>query len=403
MAGETRIHDVAVVGLGAAGSATLRSLARAGVDAIGIDRFSPPHDRGSSHGETRITRRAIGEGEALVPLAMRSHELWRELEAETGSALLHEVGCLLLSRADDDVARPGRTGFIQRTLDAARRFAIPHELLDSSEIRARFPQFSPASGECGYFEPGGGYLAVEACVSAQLRSARHHGAALRLETMVHAITDKATHVRLDTSSGVILADRVAVAAGGWTAGLLGAPFDRLLEVTRQVMFWFPVAAQHDAWGDGPVFIWPHGDSAEDFFYGFPTLSGEASIKTAGENYRRSAGPDEIDRAIAPHEAQEMFARHLAGRVNGIGADPVRAVTCFYTATPDSMFLIDAHPASDRILVVSPCSGHGLKHSAAIGEAVAALIEGRTPRMSLDAFRLDRFREVEQAVSGTKAS
>src|SRR5689334_3219656 len=88
--------DVIVIGLGAMGSAALYQLARRGVQAIGIDRFVPPHDSGSSHGESRITRQAIGEGAEYVPFALRSHEIWRELEAETERSLLAPIGGLIL-------------------------------------------------------------------------------------------------------------------------------------------------------------------------------------------------------------------------------------------------------------------------------------------------------------------
>ena len=90
--------DVIVVGLGAMGSAALYQLAKRGIAVTGIDRFSPPHDRGSSHGESRITRQAIGEGEEYVPFALRSHEIWRELEADTGRSLFSSVGGLIIGR-----------------------------------------------------------------------------------------------------------------------------------------------------------------------------------------------------------------------------------------------------------------------------------------------------------------
>lgn len=138
----SRVYDVAVVGLGAAGSATLLPLARRGLKVVGIDRHAPAHVFGSSHVETRITRRAIGQGLANVPLAMRSHQLWREIEAETGAAILREVGCLILSRRDDAAVRPLRPGFVERTREAAETFGIRHEILSGEDVRQRFPQFA---------------------------------------------------------------------------------------------------------------------------------------------------------------------------------------------------------------------------------------------------------------------
>lgn len=156
MAGSVFSYDVAVVGLGAMGSAALYQLAKRGVKAVGIDRFSPPHDRGSTHGETRITRQAIGEGEVYVPLALRSHEIWRELETETGESLLTQSGCLIIGSEARRAEGSVRIDFMGRTLRAAQQYDIAHEVLDAAEIRRRFPQFRAHDGEVGYLEPGGG-------------------------------------------------------------------------------------------------------------------------------------------------------------------------------------------------------------------------------------------------------
>src|ERR1051325_3849354 len=134
-----RSTDVIVVGLGAVGSAALYQLARRGVRPIGVDRFAPPHDRGSSHGESRITRLAIGEGEAYVPFAIRSHEIWRQLEGETGRSLLAQIGVLILGPRSDSVLH-GQTDFVGRTIAAAERFRIPHEVLTATEASSRVPQ-----------------------------------------------------------------------------------------------------------------------------------------------------------------------------------------------------------------------------------------------------------------------
>ena len=234
--------DIVVVGLGAMGAATLYQLARRGARPIGIDQFAPPHEFGSSHGETRITRQAIGEGEAYVPLALRSHEIWRDIQARTGVSLLVQNGCLLISNPSDRVERPGRTGFLQRTVAAARRFNIPHEVIASDEIRKRYPQFRVADEDTAYFEPGGGYLRPEACVEQQLQLAEKLGATLRLDERVMELRPNASggHVDVVTPSGTIQAGEVVVAAGAWTAGLLGPAFAKNLLPTRQVLHWFEV-------------------------------------------------------------------------------------------------------------------------------------------------------------------
>jgi sarcosine oxidase len=393
--------DVAVIGLGAMGSAALYQLAKRGVKAVGIDRFSPPHDQGSTHGETRITRQAIGEGEVYVPLALRSNEIWQELEAETGERLLMQNGCLIVETIKPASTGIIRTAFLERTQKAALAYNIPHEMLDAAEIRRRYPQFTPREDEIGYFEPGGGYLDPERCVAVQLDRARAAGAVTQLGTRVLSVAQAGDGVRVVTDQGEIFAGQAIVAAGAWAPSLLGAPFTQLLSPTRQVMHWFEVEpdyAQH--WGRSPVFIWSHGASPNDFFYGFPSLSGSNAVKTAGEQYDAFIHPDEIERNVVSSESDAMRAEHLRGRVQGLRPHVLRAVTCLYTITPDSDFLIDRHPESERILVVSPCSGHGFKHSAAIGEAAAqCAVEGRSA-IDVSPFALSRFESGAWCGAGT---
>ncbi|WP_230530150.1 N-methyl-L-tryptophan oxidase [Microvirga roseola] len=391
MPSQTSSFDVAVIGLGAMGAAALYQLAKRGVRAIGIDRFSPPHDQGSTHGETRITRQAIGEGEVYVPLALRSNEIWRELEAEIGERLLTQNGCLIIGPAQEPVQGVVRKGFLTRTRNAAQQYDISHEILDPAEIRRRYPQFTPQDFEIGYFEPGGGYLDPERCVAAQLARAHVLGASTLLGTVVRALQRDGSGIRISTDRGDLLASEVIVSAGAWAPGLLGAPFDRLLTPTRQVMHWFPVEEAHaSAWAEGPVFIWSHGPNPNDFFYGFPALPGSSATKTAGEQYDASTDPDHVERNIDASEVRHMVETHTSGRLAGLRNEAVRSVTCLYTITPDSNFLIDRHPENERILVASPCSGHGFKHSAAIGEALAqTVLDGRS-RTDVSAFALSRF-------------
>lgn len=382
--------DVTVIGLGAMGSATLYQLAKRGIRAIGIDRFAPPHAEGSTHGETRITRRGIGEGEAYVPLAVRSHEIWRELEAETGQSMLSEVGSIVISQANDNVERPGRTGFIRRSITAAQRFGIAHEVLSADDIRQRFPNLTPTDEEIGYYEPGGGYLMPERCVAANLDMARRHGATIRLGEIVTVIATDGEGVSITYGGETIHAGQAIVTAGAWAGGLLGAPFDRLLKPTRQVMHWFALAPDAPKqWLNSPVYMWPHGEEEDGFFYGFPSLDG-ISVKTADEFYGAASDPNAIDRTVPLADSQRMHAAHLAGRLAGVTNRPVRTATCIYTATPDSAFLIDRHPDYPAILVASPCSGHGFKHSAAIGESLAQWAVDGASVIDLSPFSLARF-------------
>ena len=179
--------DILVAGLGAVGSAALYQAAKLGARVIGIDRFSPPHDHGSSHGDTRITRQAIGEGRSFVPLVLRSNQIWQELEAATGRTLMTRNGALILAPMGVAGDHHGSTSFLEDTFAAADEFDIPHHRLDAAEIAARFPQFRLTGDEAGYYEPGAGYLRPEACIETQLAMARQHGAVIHTGETVLAI------------------------------------------------------------------------------------------------------------------------------------------------------------------------------------------------------------------------
>ena len=178
--------EVIVIGLGAMGSAACYQLAKRGAKVIGIDRYSPPHTFGSTHGETRITRQAIGEGEQFVPFALRSYEIWREIESETGDDLLTVTGGLIMSSASEQSLH-GNADFLQTTIDAARKFDIKHRVLNAGEINAEFPQFILSGNERGYFEDEAGFLRPESCVAAQLSLAERHGAGLRRNERVLSV------------------------------------------------------------------------------------------------------------------------------------------------------------------------------------------------------------------------
>ena len=382
--------DVVVIGLGAVGSATLYQLAKHGLRAIGIDRFAPPHDQGSSHGETRITRQAIGEGGAYVPFVLASNRIWRELEAATGETLYVDCGALVMASTGAGTSHHGKPDFVGSTRAAADIYGIPHEMLDAAAIRRRFPRFAVPDGVQAYFEPGGGYLRPERCIAAQLEMAARSGAEIRTGQTVTRLRQIGDAVEVDTADGTLSAARVVVAAGAWAGVLLGEPFASLLTIHRQVLHWFKTAPQAVGGAPSPVFIWMHGASDEDYLYGFPPMPGEDRVKVATEQYATATTAAEIERTVDPEESAAMFSAHVDGRLTGVSSDAVQTAACLYTVTPDRGFIIDRHPTQDRVTVVSACSGHGFKHSAGIGFAVAEEIATGTSPIDLAPFALKRF-------------
>lgn len=384
----TPSFDVVVVGLGAVGSAVCHHLARRGVRVAGIDRFRPPHDLGSSHGLSRITRLALGEGEAFVPLALRSHELWRELEAASGQTLYRATGGLCISSAAAD-ARPyhGNANFFQRTVELARRFNIAHDTLDADAIRQRFPMFRVGDDEHGYFERDAGVLYPERIVAAQLAQAAQHGAQLRYDECVQSFAELPSGVDIVTDRARLSAQRVVLAAGPWVTRLAGSVPPGRMRVHRQVLYWF-AARELDLFAPErcPVWIWMHGAGAEGSMYGFPTGDGVAGVKVATEQYQDDADPDRVEREVSPAEIATMHGAHIVGRLEGVTPHAVRTATCLYTCTSDASFVIRPHDASDAISVVCACSGHGFKHSAALGESIAQQVLGEATTVSLEAWR-----------------
>lgn len=381
--------DVVVVGLGAVGSATLHRLTLQGVRAVGIDRFDPPHAHGSTHGGSRVTRLAVAEGDAYVPLVRRSHEIWRELEQETGETLLREIGLLMIGEGDGAPSH-GQPGFLGATIDIARRHAIAHEILDSAEVRRRFPQFAVRDADRGFFKPTAGVVFPEAGVAVQLRLARMHGATIRPNEAVLSIAPHGDGVLVTADKGAIAAGRVVLTAGAWLPGLAGGIMADMVQVHRQTLLWFepnepclydPAAC--------PVFIWMHGATEADYLYGFPLLPGEPGVKVGSERYDGYTEPDRVDRTLPEEEVRALYDRHVDGRLLGLSRRLGKSATCLCAVTPDAGFIIDRLREDGTVLAASCCSGHGFKHSPALGEAVAAAAMAPARAMAPE-FSLARF-------------
>jgi sarcosine oxidase len=384
--------DVVVVGLGAMGSATTYQLAKMGVNVVGIDRFSPPHVYGSSHGDTRITRLATGEGREYVRLARRSLELWREIETDTRTDLFTACGCLILARAGDTGEQHGVRDFFDETVSIARELEIEHEVLTVDDMRDRFPQFRLPEDHQGYFEPGAGFVRPEAAVAAQLELAQHHHGVVCKDERVFDIEPLNREVIVRTDKDTYRAKQVVISAGPWISKLVGSDqIARLFSVYPQNLHWFEAADFSAMTPDRtPVYVWKFGSNDQDIFYGFPAIDGPSGgVKVATEQYQVTADPDDFSRDVDPEETRAMFDHCIDGRLP-LRPEAVRSARCLYTVTPDKKFIIDRHPEHENILLASPCSGHGFKHSAAIGEALAQLTKEGHSTIDLSAFSLDRF-------------
>jgi sarcosine oxidase len=384
--------SVIVVGLGAMGSAVCRELAARGITVAGIDRHHPPHVLGSSHGDTRITRLATSEGPQYFALARRSQERWRALEAETGESLLNQVGTLMIST--------GGSLFMNTVRSVAEQFSIEHELLDAVTVRERFPMFAVGDGAVAYLEPEGGYVRPEATVAAQLALASRDGATLRLGETVTGWTASADGIAVTLDGGeTITGGQLVLCAGPWLPQLLGEELGASFSIHRQISYWFEIETGHDRLSRMPSWIYDlaasedrPGAAHQRAFYGFPALDGPGGgLKLGMEQYEVHHLPDDRQHPASAEQAAALHREILRDRLPWVRPRAVRSVSCLYTCTPDSHFVIDRHPGHDMVTLVSPCSGHGFKHSAAIGEAVAQTIAGEplAPGVDLAPFALSR--------------
>jgi sarcosine oxidase len=373
-----KTYDAIVLGLGAMGSAALYHLARRGWRTLGLERFQIPHDMGSSHGVTRIIRLAYYEHPSYVPLLIRAYELWRELERVVDEKLLHITGSI--------DAGPGGGPLFEGATLAATLHGLPHEILTSRELRRRFPAFHLPAETMALYQPEGGFLLPERSIVAHARAATAWGAEIHTGERVVRWEPSGEGVRVVTEAAEYRAERLVIAAGAWVGGILPM-LEKLAVPERQVLAWFeprtPPLFQPDYF---PVF---NLAVDEGRYYGFPEF-GVPGFKVGRYHHRcQTADPDCMDRQ--GHAEDEAVLREFVEKYFPEGAGRALSMTtCLFTNTPDEHFILDLHPKWPQVVVCSPCSGHGFKFSAVIGEIAADLaVSGRTAH-DISLHRLKRF-------------
>ncbi len=375
----TTTWDCIVLGVGGFGSGTLYHLARRGARVLGIEQFTVAHDRGSSHGQTRIIRKAYFEHADYVPLLHRAYYLWRELEAETSQTLFHPVGLF--------IAGGGNSEAVEGTLHAAKVHQLPVDQLTPSEAATRFPVYRFPQEMRIVFEQDAGYLDVENCVTAHIDAAQRCGAVLKTGETVRAWQVSGDTVHVTTGSGRYSAARLIITAGPWSSRLL-ADLGLPLHVVRKPVCWFPATdPRFDASSRNPAFFF---DLAGGQFYGFPRLDG-CTIKVAEHTGGDLVGnPHQPDRNLHAADVSRL-SQFLETHIPLAGRQPATHSICMYTKTPDGHFLIDRHPRYPHVLFGAGFSGHGFKFTTVLGEVLADLaLDGRTaqPIGFLSAKRFD---------------
>jgi sarcosine oxidase len=356
-------YDVIVVGVGGMGSAALYHLARRGRRVLGIERFDIPNDRGSSHGVTRIIRKAYFEHPSYVPLVQRAYELWRELESEAGEQLLFITGAV-----------EGGPRIFEGAVHSSIEHALPFEELDGAEVGRRFPAFRLPPELRVVYQRDGGFLLSERCILAHVAGARARGADVHTDERVLEWSAGENGVRVRTARREVEAERLVLTAGAYSQEVARlAP--GMVVPQRQVLGWLePSREELFAPDRFPVF---NLALEEGHVYGFPT-HGMPGFKIGWYDHEGVRGdPDEIPREVTADD--EVPLRRFAERYFPDGAGPTLELkACLFELSPDEDFLIDRHPVSDLVVVAAGFSGHGFKFCSVVGEILADLaLEGET--------------------------
>jgi sarcosine oxidase len=371
------VYDVIVVGLGGMGSATAYHLAARGVRVLGLEKFGPAHDRGASHGGSRITRQSYFEGAEYVPLLLRSYELFDALATDSGRDVITLTGGVMAGLPESLT--------VSGSLNSARQWGLEHEVLDAAELRRRFPTLNPRPEEVALYEAKAGFVRPEATVRAHLELATRAGAELRFdEPMTRWAATPGGGVRVETGAGHYQAAQLVMTPGPWAPQLLadlGVPFT----IERQVQYWFQPTGGVDPFRPErhPIYIWE--DATGRQIYGFPAIDGpQGGAKVAFFRGGTPTTPETVDREVHADEIRAMATRTRRHLPELPGAF-LRAKTCLYSNTPDEHFIIARHPAHEAVTVACGFSGHGFKFVPVVGEIVADLATTGTTRHPIRLF------------------
>lgn len=366
------VFDVIVLGVGGFGSGTLFHLARRGLKVLGVDRFGAAHDRGSSHGETRIIRKAYFEHPDYVPLLLRAYDLWGELEAESQRQLFWQCGLMLAGLPNSEAIAGARL--------SAKQHSLSIENLSADAASQRWPGFRVPDEFDVVFEPEAGFLKVEDCVQTHLDRAVAHGACLQLNDPIVSWSATDREVRVRTSSGEFIGRSLVITAGAWAASVM-ADLNLPLQVLRKPIFWHETTTADYSLANGmPTFYFEMPDTlggSARSFYGFPSIDGRTLKVAEHSGGKLVADPLLVDRECHDEDSQPI-AQFVQTCLPNVSPQAARHSVCLYTITPDRHFVIDQHPQHSNVVFGCGFSGHGFKFTSVLGQALADLvIAGRT--------------------------
>jgi len=374
-------YDLAVIGVGGMGSAIAMHAAARGLKVLGIEQFSIPSTRGSSHGATRILRLGLHEGPTYVPLVLRAVELWKELGEKVGTPIFHRVGSL-------DVSLPELPIF-QGSKRSCEKFGIEHEVLDAAETKRRFPALSPTPEMATVYQPGSGFVLPELAVSSHVNLALELGAEIHGHERLIGWESRGGSYAITTNRGRYEAKQIVFSAGAWIGKLL-APFNVPVVPERTVLGWFAPKANLANFHSPKLPVWIVDHPEVGHFYGFP-IHGIPGFKLG--RLREIPWPA-VDPDVPRDEPNDEDERDMRSFVRAAFPDadgPILSMeTCFFENTPDRAPIMDRLPGEEGAWVAGGFSGHGFKFCSAVGEVMADLITKGESAFDLSPFSISRF-------------
>lgn len=373
-------YDVIIIGAGSMGMSAGYFLSKAGKRVLLLDSHTPPHTRGSHHGETRIIRYAYGEGEKYVPLALAAGKLWRELETETGKKLFFQTGVLNLGKEETD--------FIRNVKQSAVNFSLQLEIMRKQELERKWPGLTVPDGFIGCYEPSAGVLKPESCIEAYQALAELHGAVVLGDSRVEDIEATESGVKVCTKQQTFTSKSLIISAGAWTGHLTSMlDLNLPLQPVRKTFAWFNSDEEIYNHQKFPAFT---VDSDAGTFYGFPSIEGKG-LKIGRHDGGKAIEADDLlsgfGAEIGDHEDLEQFTYNYMLHPQYLR----EGKTCMYTLTPDDDFIVDVHPSCPNIAIAAGFSGHGFKFSSVIGQILSELIEKGNTEKNISPFSISRFK------------
>lgn len=377
--------EYAVLGSGVVGSAAAYLLARSKKSTALIEQFQPGHNRGSSHGESRITRLSY-DHPLYIRMARRTFELWNEIESECDKRLYLKTGGI-----DIGVKGDTRIEACRASMDAEN---VPYDLLDRQEIINRFPQFNLQGDSYGLVQTETGILSATLCVESLAALAEKHGAQLLKDTAVNRVTISGDKVILQSEGVEVRASYLIICAGSWSGPLLARlGLDLPLTVTQeQWAFFSPIEPELFEPGRFPVFIAYNGVGSGGIgWYGFP-IFGQPGVKTS---IHASGNPTTAaTRSFEPDSILLSRLKELVGELLPDAAGEIISTsTCLYTNTPDKHFVVDLLPGASNVALFTGCSGHAFKFGPVLAEQLISLVSGGGLPTGWELFNCRRFASI----------